>query len=243
MIDPYEGSDYHGHTRDPIDEVMLEVSRLHALGVGSVIHAVGDRAIRIALDAIEQAIETHGRNGVRHVIAHTVFVNPDDRDRFAKLGVIADFSPYFWWPNEVIDSYRTDVGEHRLAWVWAIKELVDRGVTVTAGSDWPVLYSPNPFPAIEAMVTRKDPSENRPEESFNPEQAITLEQALKIFTLGGAFELHQEDVAGSIEVGKYADMVVLDRNLFDVPITNVSETLVLQTWFEGELVFDRAGDG
>ena len=239
MLDPYEGSDFRGHTRDPIDVVMAEVSRLHGLGTGSVLHAVGDRAVRIALNAVERAIAAHGQNGVRHVIAHTVFVHPEDRDRFAELGVIADFSPYFWWPNAVIDSYRSEVGEPRLSWVWAIKDMVKRGVTVTAGSDWPVVYSPNPFPAIEAMVTRREPGGGS-EQSFRPEQAITLEQALRIFTLGGAFELYQEDVTGSIEVGKYADMAVLDRNLFTIPITEVGQSVVVQTWLEGECVFDRA---
>ena len=237
MLEPYQGTDFRGHTRDPIDVVMAEVSRLHGLGLGSVLHAVGDRAVRIALDAVERAIASHGQNGVRHAIAHTVFVNPADRDRFAELGVIAEFSPYFWWPNAVIDSYRAEVGEQRLAWVWAIKDMVDRGVSVAAGSDWPVVYSPNPFPAIEAMVTRREPGGGSV--SFRPEQAITLEQALKIFTLGGAFALYQEDVTGSIEVGKYADLVVLDRHLFSIPITEVGTVRVLQTWLEGELVFDR----
>lgn len=136
MLDPYEGTDFRGHTRDPIDVVMAEASRLHGMGLGSVLHA---RAIRIALNTVERAIATHGQNGVRHVIAHTVFVHPEDRDRFAKLGVIADFSPYFWWPNAVIDSYRSEVGEDRLSWIWAIKDMVKRSVTVAAGSDWPVI--------------------------------------------------------------------------------------------------------
>lgn len=86
-------------------------------------------------------------------------------------------------------------------------------------------------------MTRREPGGGSV--SFHPEQAITLEQALKIFTLGGAFALYQEDVTGSIEVGKYADLVVLDRHLFSIPITEVGTVRVLQTWLEGELVFDR----
>jgi predicted amidohydrolase YtcJ len=105
------------------------------------------------------------------------------------------------------------------------------------GSDWPsVAESMNPWPAIEAMVTRRNPHTNGPEALW-PEQAITLDQALEIFTLGGAFAYRLETVTGSIEIGKSADLILLDRNLFEIPIESVSETRVMQTYFEGELVY------
>ncbi len=235
MVDPYEGTDFRGDMRNPEDIVMSEVSRLHSMGIGSVLHAVGDRAIRVALNAVEQAIETHGDNGVRHVIAHTVFVNPEDIDRFAKLGVIAEFSPYFWQPSDGLEIVRHDIGEERTNWGFPIKILLDKNVPIAAGSDWPVVFDPNPFPAIEAMVTRELPGGSA--DSYGKQYAITLKQAVNIFTLGGAYEHYQEDETGSIEVGKYADFIVLDRNLFDIDVREIHKTHVVSTILEGQVVY------
>ncbi len=236
MTEPYEGTDFRGHFRNDRQEVIKEVTRLHGLGIGSVIHAVGDGAIRTALDAVEQAIKTHGDNGVRHSIAHTVFVNPKDMERFAELGVNAEFSPYFWWPTEGLEIIRHDIGE-RTRWGFPVKELLERGNHVSSGSDWPVVYDPNPFPAIEALVTREVPGGS--EESFGKHQAISLRQALKIFTLGGAYVNYAEDTSGSIEAGRDADFIVLDQNLFEIPITAIHRTKVQQTVIAGETVFTR----
>ncbi|MGI9289499.1 MAG: amidohydrolase [Pseudomonadales bacterium] len=237
MNDPYLGTEFRGELRNPEDVVMREVSRLHAKGIGSVLHAVGDRAVRVALNAVEQAIATHGDNGVRHVIGHTVFVNPEDLDRFAELGVIAEFSPYFWWPSDGLDILRDELGEQRTNWGFPVRELLERGVHLSAGSDWPVVFDPNPFPAIEALVTRETPGGSA--DSYGKDHAISLAQALHIYTLGSAYELHQEDQTGSLEPGKYADFIVLDRNLFDVPIREVHATKVLTTVLEGEMVFQQ----
>ena len=152
LVDPYVGSDFRGELRNPRDEVLTEVARLHGEGIGSVLHAVGDGAIRLALDAVQGAVEQHGANGVRHVISHTVFVHPDDLPRFAELGVIAEFSPYFWLPSEGQEILRGELGEERLGRGFPVRSLSQQGVAIAAGSDWPVVFDPNPFPAIEAMV-------------------------------------------------------------------------------------------
>lgn len=242
MNDPYEGTDFRGHYRNPREQVIEEVTRLHGKGIGSVIHAVGDGAIRTALDAVENAIAVHGDNGVRHSIAHTVFVNPADMDRFAKLGVNAEFSPYFWWPSEGLEVIRDDIGE-RTEWGFPVKEVLERGNHVSAGSDWPVVYDPNPFPAIEALVTREVPgSAGSGEKAYGAQYAISLEQALNIFTLGGAYVNYAEEVTGSIEVGKLADFIVLDRNLFEVPIREIHQTQVLKTVINGDVVFAAKGE-
>ena len=238
LVEPYLGTDFRGEMRNSEEIVMTEVSRLHALGIGSVLHAVGDGAVRIALNAVEAAQEQHGDTGVRHVIAHSVFVNPEDLGRFAELGVIAEFSPYFWWPSEGQELLRHELGEERLGWGFPIREMLAQGTRVSAGSDWPVVSDPNPFPAIEAMVTRRTPTGSASDaETFGPEHAVTLEQALEIFTLGGAYEHHQENDTGSIVAGKYADFVVLDRDLFAIPVDQIDGTVVQTTVLEGNVVF------
>lgn len=247
MVDPYpdppKGKDPHGKFSMPRDLFQSEVIRYHGMGVGTVTHVSGDMAVRIALDAIEEARRVHGNTGARHVLAHCTIINPDDRDRIKRLGVIAEFSPYFWWPIQpgVKARFNSRIGKERTGWVWAVKEMVKRGAHVAAGSDMPVVSDPNPFRAMVGLVTRKHPDGKFPDEDFNLEQGITLEQAVEMFTMGGAYYLQQEHMAGSIEAGKYADLIVLDRNLFDVPIKDVSQTQVLQTWLEGQLIYEKTG--
>ncbi len=235
LTEPYVGTDFRGEMRNAEEIVRAEVKRLHGMGVGSVLHGVGDGAIRVALDAVESAIAEHGDNGTRHILAHTVFVNPADLDRFADLGVIAEFSPYFWAPSEGQEMLRGELGEERLGWGFPMRALLDRGTHVAAGSDWPVVYDPNPFPAIEAMVTRQLPGGS--DAAFGAEHAITLDEALRAFTLGGAYSMHQENDLGSLAPGKLADFVVLDRNLFEVPVTQIHQTRVELTVVEGEIVY------
>lgn len=237
LIDPYLGTDFRGDLRNPEDVVKSEVSRLHGEGIGSVLHAVGDRAVRIALEAIEAAIEEHGRGDVRHVIAHSVFVNPEDLERFAELGVVAEFSPYFWWPSEGQEILRDELGEERLAWGFPVKAIKESGAPMAAGSDWPVVFDPNPFNAIEAMVTREYPGGS--EESFGKEHAITLAETLDIFTLGSAYALQQEETTGSIEVGKFADFIVLEDNLLEIPVHEIHNSRVKTTILEGEVIYER----
>jgi len=201
-------------------------------------HAAGDGAVRVALDAIEQVRKTNGASGLRHEIAHAGYIHPDDLPRFAELNVTADLSPYLWFPRPINESILDAIGERALDY-WPIRDLLESGANVAAGSDWPsVAESVNPWPAIEALVTRRNPYTNG-EEALWPEQAITLEQALKIFTLDGARAYRLEEQTGSIEPGKSADLIVLNQNLFEVPIESVSETTINKTFFEGRVVFTR----
>ena len=202
------------------------------------IHAAGDGAVRIALDAIEQVRAANGASGLRHELAHAGFIDPADLPRFAALNVTADLSPYLWYPRPINDSILGAVGERALRY-WPIKELLASGANVAAGSDWPsVADSVNPWRAIEAMVTRRDPLGMRGGALW-PEQAISLEQALRIFTLDGAKAYRLEHLTGSVEVGKSAELIVLNQHLFEVPIEAVSETRPEMTLFEGQVVYDR----
>lgn len=241
MIEPYLTTEEYpeatrGHLLVSEGVLAQDLTKLDAAGFTVKMHAAGDGAVRAALNAIEQVRQNNGMSGLRHEIAHAGFIHPDDIPRFAKLNVTADLSPYLWYPRPINVSIAGAIGE-RAQYYWPIKDLLDSGANVAIGSDWPsVAESMNPWPAIEAMVTRRNPH-GQSKDALWPEQAISLDQALKIFTLDGALAYRLEHQTGSIEVGKSADLIVLNQNLFEIPIESVSETKVLQTMFEGRLVF------
>jgi predicted amidohydrolase YtcJ len=225
-----------GHSLVPDDVLAQDLINLDAAGITVKMHAAGDGAVRIALNAIEKARNANGDSGLRHEIAHAGYIHPDDLPRFATLGATVDLSPYLWYPRPIIDSIIGALGE-RAHYYWPIRDLLESGANLAIGSDWPsVAASMDPWPALEAIVTRRDPHTDGPEALW-PEQAITLAQAVEIFTLGGALAYRLESVTGSVEVGKSADLIVLNQNLFEVPIERVSQTRVLETWFEGRLVY------
>src|SRR5690606_19316023 len=200
------------------------------------IHATGDRALRIVLDAIEKVREVNGSGDPRHEIAHAGFISDAGIPRFAELKAVADLSPFIWSPSSIIESIKVALGERGERY-YPIHALVEADAPLAAGSDWPsAVPSMNPWAGIEAMVTRQDPYENGGP-ALGPEQAVSLEQAIRIFTLAGASALRLEDRTGSITEGKSADFVVLDRNIFEVSIDEVSEARPAMTFFEGRLVY------
>jgi predicted amidohydrolase YtcJ len=243
MLEPYLTSDeFPEATRGKLlieaDALVADLIELDKRGFTVKMHAAGDGSVRVALDALQKVREANGPSGLRHEIAHAGYIHPDDVPRFAQLNATADLSPYLWFPRPINDSIKGAVGE-RADFYWPIKDLVKSGANVAIGSDWPsVAESVNPWPAIEAMVTRRNPYTNS-NEALWPEQAITLDQALKIFTLDGAKAYRLEGLTGSIETGKSADLIILEQNLFDVAIEAVSETRVHTTFFEGKPVFQR----
>jgi predicted amidohydrolase YtcJ len=194
--------------------------------------------VRVALDAIEQARNANGDFDKRHELSHAGYVHADDLPRFAELNAVADFSPVIWHPSPIIDAVISAVGERGKQY-WPVRDLLDAGAPVLAGSDWPsAVPDANPWVGIEAFVTRADPRGDAPETLW-PEQAITLEEAISIYTIYGARAMRLEDRIGSIEVGKLANLIVLERNVFEIPISDVGETVVDKTFFRGELVHDR----
>lgn len=242
MLDPYITSEaYPEATRGEFllapDALTQDLIELDKRGITAKMHAAGDGSVRAALDAIEQVRRENGASGLRHEIAHAGYIHPDDVPRFAELNVTVDLSPYLWFPRPIIGAIRAAVGE-RADYYWPIRDLLESGANLAAGTDWPsVAESLNPWPGIEALVTRRNPYTDGPEALW-PEQAITLEQAIKVFTLDGALAYRLEDRTGSIEVGKSAELIVLNQNLFDVPIEQVSETKPAMTLFEGQVVYE-----
>ncbi len=211
---------------------------LDALGFTVKIHTAGDRSVRMALDAIEITREKNGRSGLRHELAHAGYIHPDDISRFRPLNAVADLSPYIWYPSPIIDSVLRAVGPRGERY-WPMRALIAANAPILAGSDWPAAVSSmNPWVGIEAMVTRANPNDETEGELW-PEQALSLAEALRVFTLGGAKALRLEQETGSLETGKLADFIVLNKNLFEQASSEIGSTEVEATFFEGKLVYSR----
>ena len=212
------------------------VTALDAIGFQVHFHAIGTAAVRQSLDAIEEALIENGQNDNRHHISHLQMIHPDDVPRFAELDAIANFQP-LWAYN---DAYVTEltvpfIGEERARWMYPIKSVQNFGGMVAFGSDWSV-SSANPLPQIETAITRLSAyDEDVP--VMLPEERIDLESAIVAFTINAAYLNQHEDQTGSIEVGKLADLIVLDRNLFEIEPADISEAQILLTLFGGEPVY------
>lgn len=212
------------------------VARLDREGFQLHVHAIGDRGVRLALDALEAAEKANGRRDARHTIAHLELIHPDDRSRFARLGVVANFQPLWAYRDPYISKLTEPVlGPERSRWLYPIGSVARTGAVLAAGSDWSV-SSMNPLEATQIAVTRRGLTDSRGE-SWLPEERIDLATMLAAYTVGGAYVFGHERETGSIEVGKAADLVVLDRNLFSIPPQDIHRTKVLLTLLEGREVF------
>jgi predicted amidohydrolase YtcJ len=212
------------------------VPLLDAAGFQVHFHSIGDAAIRYALDSIEEALLENGQLGNRHHISHIQMWDPADIPRFAELSVVANFQPVWAYADAYITELTIPfIGKERARWMYPIKSVQDTGAVIAFGSDWSVSTA-NPFPEMETAITRKD-ADDATSEVFIPEERIDLASAIDAFTINAAFVNKQEEETGSIEVGKLADLIVLDRNLFETDPDDISETRVLLTLFGGEPVY------
>lgn len=227
---------------DP-EELKAHVTRLDAEGFQVHVHAIGERAVREALDAFEAARAANGANDLRHHIAHIQVVHPSDVPRFRELDVVANGQP-IWAQNEGQMRRLTVpfLGPERAGWQYPFGSLVRSGARLAFGSDWSV-SSPNPLEEMHVAVNRAGfegypyAEQEETPEPFLPHEAIDLETALAAFTVGSAYVNHLDNVTGSIEAGKDADLVVLDRDLFDHPVTEIAAARVQLTLVGGERVF------
>lgn len=244
MLEPYH--DGHGHFTDNsgisfvAPEILNEaVPLLDAEGFQVHFHAIGDRAVRQCLDAVEHAIARNGRGDNRHHVAHIQVIHPEDISRFRELGVAANMQS-LWAALEpqMVELTLPFLGSPRDAWQYPFGDLLRAGTVLAAGSDWSV-STPNPLAAIHVAVNRKAPPgyEEGEYDAFLPEQAIDLATSLTAYTAGSAWVNHLDRETGTIEVGKYADLALLDRDPFDGPADQIGATRVLQTFVEGERVF------
>lgn len=232
-------SRWRGHlnmTPEHITDMVVDMDRK---GIRVIAHCTGDGASDLFLDAVAEARRRNGYSGVRHQCAHSTTLLDANLPRFAELNVTAEFSPVGWFPSSFAYA-RAVFGEDRMQRAYNFKGVVEHGGVAVMGTDWPV-SSINPWIGFEAMVTRENPfGEEEGRFYGNP---ISLEQAIRVMTLNGAWCMGIEDKAGSIEVGKSADLIVLDRNLFErAPKGNIHDTQVQLTLLEGEVTWDRNGE-
>lgn len=216
------------------------VTKLDAEGFQVHFHAIGDGAVRQSLDAVEAARDANGDLGHRHHISHIQLIHPDDQPRFRKLGVIANFQPLWAYA----DAYITDltlpfVSRQTASYMYPIASMEKSGAVIAFGSDWSVSTA-NPFWEIETAITRMD-ALGSTKTPWMPEERIGLPEALAAFTINAAYANRDEKSTGSLEVGKLANLAVLDRNLFEIPAAEISDTKALLTLFEGKPVHGDLG--
>jgi hypothetical protein len=222
----------------PAPELNRAVTAFDAQGFAVKMHAAGDGAVRAGLDAIAAAREANGFSGQLHEVAHNSFVQMDDIRRARSIAATFEFSPYIWFPNPIIPDIVKAVGAERMERWIPVKDAIDAGALVVAGSDWSVVPSVNPWIAIETLVTRQKPGGGG--EMRGASERISLEQAVALFTVNAAREMGDRVREGSLERGLLADLIVLDRNPFKIPITQVHETRLKMALIEGEMVYPNA---
>lgn len=236
VLDPYlDGSGSGALNLEPSALTDL-VAGLDRAGFQVHIHAIGDRAVRVSLDAIEAARTANGPRDARHHLAHIQLIDPADQPRFAQLGVVANFQPLWAYADSYIrDLTEPALGPERSRWLYPIASVVRTGAHVAFGSDWSV-SSMNPLDGIQVAVTRRAPSDSAGP-AWIPEERIDLASAIRFYTIEGAYLQFEDDRTGSIAVGKDADLIVVDRNLFEIPPERIHEARVLLTHLRGREVF------
>jgi predicted amidohydrolase YtcJ len=199
LLEPYAGSKERGAPTLPPERLDPLVARAHAAGFPVALHAIGDAAVRISLDAFEKAIAARPDVRLPHRVEHIEVLAPADAPRFAKLGVTASMQPYHALPEPPTEVWSTNLGPERLPWTFAWRSLLDAKATLVFGSDWPVA-SPNPLLGLAVAATRRD-REGNPPGGWNAHQAISIEEALRAYS------------SGPLEVGAAADLVILSSSV------------------------------
>jgi predicted amidohydrolase YtcJ len=235
MIEPYsDDAENRGLPFWTQDELNGFVKKANDLGFQVGVHAIGDLGNRMVLDAFEVA-QNGKPSPLRNRVEHAQIIQLEDIPRFAELGVIASMQTTHATSDKNMAEDR--VGPERILGGYAWRRLLESGAVIANGSDFPVELS-NPFHGLYAAVTRQG-RDGEPEGGWYADQALTRAEALHSFTLAGAYAARQEDRLGSLEPGKWADFILIDRNYFTVPASEIDDIQVLQTWVGGEKVYDR----
>lgn len=244
LLNPYKCNhsshdpNFRGELYWTLDDLVAALRRCAELGLDAKLHATGDASVRQALDAAE-IVRQDTNGGPAMQIAHMSFISEQDLPRFADLNVAADACPFMWFPSPLTDGISDFVADETMANIWPFKDLLATGALISGGSDWPVgLPVLNPWLGIEGMVTRQAAASQSDADyghrTVNINQAITLPQAMAAFTRESAKALGIAAETGTIEPGKSADFIALDRDIFTSDIKQVHQTQVLGRWVAGE---------
>lgn len=216
-------------------EMTAMIDKALARGYQVNVHAIGDRGNRVVLDSFAAAYKHHDGRALRNRIEHAQVVALDDIPRFKSLDLIASMQPTH--ATSDMNMAETRLGHERIRGAYAWQHYLKQGTVVAGGSDFPV-ESPNPFFGLHAAVTRQDHA-NRPQAGWYKEEAMTIEQALRAFTLDAAYAAHQEKTLGTLEPGKWADFILIDRDIVTGNPETLWQTGVLETWVGGERVYPK----
>lgn len=240
VLEPYVGTESRGLPVFPNDDdLFAEVEKFDTMGIGISAHATGDAANRQLIDAIDRVKIKHGKVIARHQLAHASLIHPDDYARLKDLDITAEFSPVVWFQTPYTKAVTSTLGPERMSRWYPMKSVIENGGRITMGSDGPLMWQ-DTFTRLEGAITRKDPSKN--EEALTLNEAIDLPSAIRAMTINAAYLMDTDGQVGSIEIGKYADIIILDQNLFEIAAEKISSTKVLKTLLAGKVVFDSSGD-
>jgi predicted amidohydrolase YtcJ len=225
-----------GGTTMPAAELERWLMGTAERGISAKIHCTGDASVRLVLDTVAK-VRAAGHTKPKYHIAHGQFVQDQDIPRFVELDVTADISPSLWFPGVISEAIATVLPAERASKMQPNRSLLDSGARIAGGSDWPVSVSPNAWEGIYGLVTRRDPTGQFPGTLW-PEQAISLPEAIRVYTTNSAEAMGLDDVTGSLVPGKSADFIVLSDNPHGIDIEQIPHIRTRQTWFAGRKVFD-----
>lgn len=245
MLAPYEdtvagrSSDEHTQGMLLVDPQILNkaVTQFDGMGLTVKFHAAGDAAVRASLDAIEAAKIAHPESILSHNVAHVTFIAKEDIKRAGEKHITLELSPYLWSPSPINDDITLAVGNERIKRVWPFREIIDAGVLAVPGSDWAVVASVNPWLAVEELVTREKAGGSK--QNFGKQQAIALWEALTLFTVNSSEHMGLAGKSGIIAKGAAADLIVIDRNPFTIPVTELHQVEINRTIIQGKTAYLR----
>ncbi len=236
MLEPYSNKpETCGGPVINAQKLEVDVMRVCSQGLNCRIHAIGDAAIRFALDCYEKALEKYGSLSRCHTIEHIEYCDPADIPRFGKLGVVADMHPRHL--TFYIEDAMDYLGEEREPHTWMFRDVLDSGGIIGTGSDYPVVHF-NPMLGIYAAVSRTN-DEGHPSGGWHPEQKLSVAEILKIYIIGSAMALNIEEDTGTLQAGKSADITVLDRNIFTVGSKEILDIKPVMTMTAGKIVYQK----
>jgi len=236
LLEPYLDSGEVGELILEKELLNMAIARFDSENRQVHTHAIGDRAVQAALDAYEYALKENGYLDNRHHISHLQMISKEDIPRFSELNIAATFQATWAMPDEYIMGINIpEIGIERVNRMYPIQSVFEAGGLIVGGSDWAVTTM-NPLVAIETAIRREDP-DDRLKGTLNEDERMGLTEMLKAYTINAAYIMHQDNITGSIEAGKFADLIILDKNLYDIPTNEISEVRVMETIIEGKTVF------
>ena len=229
----------YGISLNDIETIKNSIPEAHKRGFSVKLHSCGDKSARMALDYYENAIRMYGRNQCRHAIEHLEIVSEEDIPRIKELGVIPSMQPEHIAMTQTFkeNPYPITLGNERANKTWPLKSMYDMAGLLAIGSDCPVVDN-NPFLEIYRAVTRLH-NDGEPKGGWNPTEKLSLYEVLRSYTYGSAYGTRREEELGTLEPGKFADIVVIDRNLFDVEPKDILKAKVDMTIMDGKIIFER----